>query len=29
LKADQLKGLAYFLCNGNDVPKDSAKWLIP
>jgi len=29
LKANQMKGLAYFLCNGYEVPKDSANWLIP
>ena len=28
-KTDQLKGLAYFLCNGYEVPKDPGNWQIP
>jgi prepilin-type N-terminal cleavage/methylation domain-containing protein len=29
LKPAQLKGLTYLLCNGKDVPGDSAKWKVP
>jgi len=29
LSKDQKKGLAYYLCNGYDLPKDRKDWLIP